>query len=64
MRTCYVRVYMCVYVCMCMYASVVFKNGKGSFTQCILVHMHKGVSSWRILCEPTIATDVTASGTA
>ena len=28
---------------MCVYASVLFKNGKGSFTQCILVHMHKGV---------------------
>ena len=36
-------VYMlCVYS-MCMYVCVVFKNGKGSFTQCILVHMHKGV---------------------
>ena len=39
---------MCVCVCVCVvcvsvYANVVFKNGKGSFTQCILVHMHKGV---------------------
>ena len=32
-------VYVCVGVCMCVYASVVFRNGKGSFTQCILVHM-------------------------
>ena len=32
-----------VYACMCVYASVLFKNGKGSFTQCTLVHMHKGV---------------------
>ena len=28
---------------LCVYAIVVFKNGKCSFTQCILVHMHKGV---------------------
>ena len=33
----------CVCVCVNIYASVVFKNGKGSFTQCILVHMYKGV---------------------
>ena len=34
---------MCVCVCMCVYACVVFKNGKRSFTQFILVNMHKGV---------------------
>ena len=38
-----VCVCVCVYVCMCVYVSVVFKNDKGSFTQCILVHVHKGV---------------------
>ena len=39
---CVVCVCMCVYVCV--NASVVhFKNGKGSFTECMLVHMHKGV---------------------
>ena len=50
-----VCVSMCVYVCVCVwvggcvcvwvgvYASVVFKNGKGSFTQCVQVQMHKGV---------------------
>ena len=46
-----VCVCMCVYVCVCvcMYVCIVFKNGKGSFTQCILlVHMHKG------MCEPNI----------
>ena len=32
-----------VYVYVYVYASVVFKNGKGSFTQCIMVHIHKGV---------------------
>ena len=46
-HTCMLRVCVCVYVymciCMCVYASVVFKNGKGLFTQCVLVHMHKGV---------------------
>ena len=43
----YLHVCMCVCVCMCMYVcvytSVVFKNGKGSFTQCILVDEQKGV---------------------
>ena len=32
----------CIHVHVCVYMQV-FKNGKGSFTQCILVHMHKGV---------------------
>ena len=30
-----------------MQACIVFRNGKGSFTQCILGHTHKG--PWRIL---------------
>ena len=34
--------YVCVCVCMCVRVCVC-KNGKGSFTQCILVHMYKGV---------------------
>ena len=34
---------LCVCVCVCVYVSVLLKNGKGSFMQCILVHMHKGV---------------------
>ena len=42
-------VYMlCVCICVYVYVCVVFKNGKGSFTQCILVRMHKGI------CEPSI----------
>ena len=51
-----VAVHMCC-VCMGVYVSVVFKNGKGSFTQCILIHMHKGCvnpASRCILCELTI----------
>ena len=42
-----VYVHMCVNVCMCVceresvYAGVVFIEGNGSFTQCILVHMHQ-----------------------
>ena len=38
----YVCVCVCVWVCGCV-RQFVFKNGKGSFTQCILVHMDKGV---------------------
>ena len=39
---------MCAYVCL--NASVVFKNGKGSFTQCILVHLNTGEHN-AILCH-------------
>ena len=57
------EIYLCVHVCVCMsvfvclcvyvcvYASALFKYGKGSFTQCILVHVHKNPASWCILCE-------------
>ena len=53
-----VHVSVCVCMCMCVYvyASVVFKNGEDSFTQCIVVHIHKVCepASWHILCELTI----------
>ena len=45
----------CVCVCMCVCTSVCScssKNGKRSFTQCILVHRYKGVLIY--LCEQKI----------
>ena len=39
----YVSVCVCVCVCVCVQVLYTSKNVKGSYTQCILVHRHKGV---------------------
>ena len=49
---------MCMYVCacvyVCVYASVVFKNGKGSMYTGTHAKGCVNPASWRILCELTI----------